>query len=176
MHKEIEIKVIDIDRDALRVSLEKLGARRVMEPTFLKEVFWESTGGKSSYSCFRLRQEGAKCFLTLKMNVEDERFKVREEHQVEVADFDEMKRILELAGFRIFRRREKIREEFRLGDVTVDVDEYPGMKPYFEIEGPDGETIERVLEQLGFTMADATNATAADVIKAAGLNPDLLVF
>jgi adenylate cyclase class 2 len=176
MKKEIEVKVLNIDPVKLRKNLKKMGAVQVFPPTLFREIYWESPAEERIYSSFRLRLEGKKSFLTLKIKKEDRHFEVRDEFEVEVGDFSMALKILELAGFKIFREREKRREEYRIGTIKVEIDEYPKMRPYMEIEASSKKDALTFLKQLGFPLKYTTNRTATEVIQDAGLDPNRLLF
>ena len=176
MKKEVEIKILNIDPRKLRVSLKKLRGVQVLKRTFMREFYFESPTKERLYSSFRLRAEGQKSFLTLKLKKEDKKFSIRNEYEVEVSDFKTARSILELAGFKVFRKREKKRESYRVGHVRIEIDEYPKMRPYMEIEASSKEKIEKFLKKMGFNLEHATKKAATEVIRDAGLNPDNLTF
>jgi len=176
MKKEIEIKILNIDPEKLRINVKKLGGERIFKPILLRELYLESPSTKRVYSSFRLRSEGKRSFLTLKMKKEDRQFEIRDEYEVEVSDFGTTRRILELAGFKVFRQREKMRESYRVGAIRIEVDTYPEMNPYAEIESANKKDIKKFIEKMGFALEYATKKTATEIIRDAGLNPDNLVF
>jgi adenylate cyclase class 2 len=176
MNKEIEIKILNVDRKKVTALLRKLGGRQVMRPTLMREVYWESPAPERRYSSFRLRSEGKETRLTLKLKKDDRDFLVRDEYETAVGDFGAAWQILELVGFKVFRQREKIREEYRVGRVKVEIDEYPRMRPYLEIEAHSKKDAESLLKKLGFSLDLASSETATEIIKRAGLNPDSLLF
>lgn len=177
--KEIELKILNIDGVKLRKGLRKLGAKRVLTPVLVREVFLEQAGvpveGRA-YSSFRLRSVGTKCELTVKVRKSDKKYSVHDEFEVNVSGFDETLKLLNALGFRVFRRREKVREEWKLGGVKVEIDEYPKMLPYMEVEGRSRKAVERFLKSLGVSAEHASNATATEIVRGAGLDPDNLVF
>ncbi len=177
--KEIELKILNVDGAKLRRGLRKLGARRLFPPVLVREVFLEQAGvpveGRG-YSSFRLRSVGKTCELTVKVRKTDKRYSVHDEFEVNVSGFEETLKLLTVLGFQVFRRREKVREEWKLGGVKVEIDEYPKMLPYMEIEGRSREAVGRFLKSLGMSAEHATNATATEIMRGAGLDPDNLVF
>lgn len=176
MKKEVEVKILNVDRKKLRATLKGLKARQTRSPTRMREVYWGSPSEQRAYSSLRLRSEGGGSFLTLKVKKEDTQFHVRGEFEVRVSDFRTARRILELAGFKVFREREKIREEFQVGRVKVAIDTYPRMKPYMEIEASSKKEVKDFLGKIGFPLIYTTSKTATEIIRDAGLNPDDLLF
>ena len=68
--------------------------------------------------------------------------KVRTEHETEIDDADQIHSILESLGFRVVRRYQKKREEWRLGGVTVALDHTP-IGDFVEFEGVGAGTVAR---------------------------------
>jgi adenylate cyclase class 2 len=157
MKKEIEVKILN-------------------KPTLFREIYWETSIKKREYSSFRLRSEGNNCFLTLKIKKDDNKFEIRDELEVKVSDFLIVTKILKLTGFKIFRQREKKREEYNIGRIKIEIDKYPYLKPYLEIEGSNKIEIKKILNKLGFSFRHTTNKTATEIILDAGLNPNYLLF
>lgn len=176
MKKEIEVKILNIDQKKLKKSLKELGARRVFGRTLFHEIYLESPSKERRYSSFRLRSEGKKNFLTLKLKKDDLAFEIRDEFEMEIKDFEIALKILQLAGFKVFRQREKLREEYVLENVKIEIDEYPMMMPYMEIEAPSKKIMKNFLKKFNFSFKYTTNRTATEIIQNAGLNPDNLLF
>jgi adenylate cyclase, class 2 len=83
------------------------------------------------------------------------RYKVREEHELRIADHEEMPRILEALGLRPWFRYEKFRTTYGLPGIAhlkVELDETP-IGLFLEIEGERG-AIDRSAELLGFARSD----------------------
>lgn len=180
--KEIELKILNIDRNKIKKSLKKLGATVIMKPTLVKELYFEMPilpDKQRKFSSFRLRSEGKNNYLTIKIKKgdgEDKIYHIREEVQISVSNFKQTKILLELLGFKAFRCREKIREDYKLGEIKIEIDQYPKMKPYIEIEGTNKKSIEQFLDKLGFPIRYTTNDTATQIIRRAGLDPNKLLF
>jgi len=177
MKKEIELKILNIEPKKIKEKIEKVGGEQILGPTLFHELYFESSAQKQRYSSFRLRLEGGVSILNLKMENEvSEQFEIRDEYEVEVSDFETTKKILELAGFTVFREREKMREAYRIGSVRIEIDTYPNIKPYIELESETEEDIKKLVELLGFNMKDTTKNTATVILKEAGLDPNKLKF
>jgi adenylate cyclase, class 2 len=91
----------------------------------------------------RVRIEAGHSYVTFKSPAEHPTLKLREELETGVGDGDRLVAILQRAGFRIWFRYEKYREEFSLGDVLIAVDETP-VGTFVEIEGSDHGIVETV--------------------------------
>jgi predicted adenylyl cyclase CyaB len=85
----------------------------------------------------RLRTDGSGCRLTFKGPPRfEENLKVRDEIEVTVAHAEAMRDLLVRLGYRVVRRYEKVREEWRLAAVTVALDHTP-IGDFVEFEGDD---------------------------------------
>lgn len=85
------------------------------------------------------------------------RYKVREEHELRIADHQQLPRILEALGLRAWFRYEKFRSTFQLPGMSVklELDETP-IGVFVELEGERGQ-INRAAALLGFHGSDYIN-------------------
>lgn len=139
---EREIKFPGVELEKLRDRLLELEAERVGPPAF--EDNWVLDRGDellSSGRILRLRTDGARARLTLKgpMRLEGN-MKVREEREVGIEDADEARALLEILGYHVVRRYQKVREEWQLGGVTIALDHTP-IGDFSEFEGDGAETV-----------------------------------
>jgi len=178
--KEVEVKILNIKLEEFKKKIENLGARPLGSRMFMKEVFLEPPGYSEEAALFsscRLRREGEKVFFTVKSKIESNNAIIREEHQVEVSDFDTFLHAFELLQFRVFRIREKYREAYELKEgVRIEIDLYPQMEPYAEIEAQTEEELWDAVDFLGYSKEETSSQTATELIRSVGLNPDSLVF
>ena len=82
-------------------------------------------------------------------------YKIREEHEIRVSDWEEVSRIIEGLGLRPCFRYEKFRTTYRLPGIRnlkLEVDETP-IGLFLELEGP-GRAIDRAAARLGFGRAE----------------------
>jgi adenylate cyclase class 2 len=174
--KEIEVKLRVRDARSARKMLAKIGAKPVRHAAANKDgrvhelntLFDTPQGGFARHGqLLRLRVESpvtrgskaaSRAILTYKGPAEGparSHFKVREEHEVVVADADAMHRILESLGLRGWFRYEKFRAAFSLpassrwaAGLQLDLDETP-VGIFLELEGPP-LAIDRAAQELGY--------------------------
>jgi adenylate cyclase class 2 len=168
--REIEIKVLDIEREDIERKIIALGAKKTFDGEMRaiyydsSDHFIEKTGGT-----FRLRMEGATAVLTYKHHVADPDAKVREEREVAVSDFDVMREILESTGFSAWLEMRKIRTTYELGRLRLEFDRYLDAYDYIpeflEIEGTDVGEIYRCAEMLGFRKEDCRSWDVVQVVR-----------
>ncbi len=101
----------------------------------------------------RVRRDGDAARLTFKGRPQADSMKVREELETAIGDADVAFTLLERLGFTPVFRYQKYREEFRLGVVTIAVDETP-VGVFVELESADGAAIDAVAARLGRTADD----------------------
>lgn len=98
----------------------------------------------------RLRQD-SRARLTYKgAGSEEGGARLRQELEFTVSDFDTTKALFEALGYQVYMMYEKYRTTYKLGNVEVAVDEMP-YGEFVEIEGPDGESIQRSTHRLGLS-------------------------
>ena len=133
---EIEVKYFLEKPEEVRGRIIRMGAHalgRCFETNIRLEDKTHSLIKKKSL--LRLRRD-RKTTLTFKSEPTeaDHEFKVFKEYEVEVDDFEMMRRLLESLGFHKEQVYEKWRETFRIGGSTLSIDEMP-FGPFLEIEG-----------------------------------------
>lgn len=157
--KEIEIKILGIDRVSVEERLVSLGAKKVFDGE-IHALYYDFTNAslKNSGCALRLRLEGMKSVLCLKKFVESKEAKIREEYEIEVSDFNTMQYLLEGLGLKAWLEMKKHRTSYAFRGAHFELDEYHDAYNYIprflEIEGPDIETIYACAELLGFTKND----------------------
>ncbi len=148
-HLEIEVKFFLADVKSIRHRILELGADykgRNFETNIRFEDINKSLIQKKSL--LRLRKDD-KTTLTFKSipPVQDNRFKILRELEVEVSDFSTMRLILESLGFHKEQIYEKWRETFVLNGTIFCIDTMP-YGDFLEIEG-DKDDIKDLTRKIG---------------------------
>jgi adenylate cyclase class 2 len=140
-HEERELKFAGIEPAQLRERLLELQAERLAPPAFEDNWIFDRGAGDLAKegAVLRLRVDGHGAQLTLKGPASWEATtKVRSELETRLESAEVMKEILERLGFRVHRRYQKMREEWRLGAVVICLDHTPiGDFAEFEGQGAD---------------------------------------
>ena len=157
MHTEIEERILEIDKDKIIKKLEELGATKAGE-WFYKRYTYDFTP-KRENQWLRLRTNGVETTLTYK-NVETRELDGTKEFEIEVSDFEETNKMLEVLGYKYKNYQETKRIRYYLNDVEVDIDTWPLIPTYLEIEGKSEEEVYKTLDILGI---DRDKATSLDV-------------
>ena len=146
---ESEIKLEFDTADAARAAIARAGGRLVVARRRLDDTLFDFADGRlgASDRALRLRRDGGAGLLTVKGPARPGPVKAREERELTVADADETEALLRLLGCTPCFRAGKHREEYRLGDARVTVDETE-IGIFVEIEAPPA-TIDAVATRLG---------------------------
>lgn len=141
---ERELKFARVEIEALRERLLELEAERVRPAAHEDNWLLDREGELLDQGCvLRLRKDGHGAWLTFKGPAHLEgRVKVRSEQEIQVDDADKALDLLLGLGYSIARRYQKIREDWRLGGVTISLDRTP-IGDFAEFEGEGAETVAR---------------------------------
>jgi adenylate cyclase, class 2 len=169
MMREIEVKILDVDRPSLEKKLIKFGAKKVFDGELRALYFdYKDQSLKKAGHTLRLRKEKDNSILTFKEYVSNDRLKQRDEYEAAVDDFDKTKDILERLGFMINLELHKHRISYSFGNVKVEFDKYLGkhlfVPEFLEIEGPDEGNIYCVARLLGYDKSDCKPWTTKELI------------
>ena len=148
-HQEIEVRFLEIDKDALISKLRELGAEDIGEDMleeviiYDKELSWQ----KAVRKMLRIRTRGGKTHLTFKHHHENSATGT-EEIEFEISDIGKAEALLERLGYVSVRRQQKLRHTFHLGDVVIDIDTWPKVPTYVELEGTSEESLKEAAQLL----------------------------
>ena len=177
--KETEVKFLDVDVEAILKMLQEKGTLVRARTLFTEKAYDfvdRSIRDDEHHALCRMRNEGDAVRLTYKFGrTNDGAISTNEELEIEVSDFETTEQILGKLGLTPYRYREKYRTTYALGDALIEIDEYPQMAPYIEIEGTK-DAITAASEILGLSLDAGTHKTASEVIRAKGLDPYSLTF
>lgn len=132
MKTEYELRVLEIDKDVLIKKLEEMGAIKKGEYEQKRFVYDLKPAQKGKW--IRLRTNGLKTTLTYK-NIINDNIDGTKEIEVIVSDFDLTNEFLEKIGFKNRNYQENRRTQYVLNDIEIDIDTWPMIPTYIEIEG-----------------------------------------
>lgn len=150
-YKEIEVRFLEIDKEQLLSTLRAIPTvvdhgEHVLDERIIYDdaLTWRDGARK----ILRLRSRGERYTLAYKDRVAMAVDGV-EEIEFGVTDIDAAEALLHKLGFTTYRHQQKKRHSFSLGDVIVDIDTWPHVPTYVELEGPSEARLREVAEQLG---------------------------
>jgi adenylate cyclase class 2 len=147
---EIEIKVHVNDLGRIEKRLLELGAMLLhpRQPEINLRFDTPERSLASKAQVLRLRQDD-QARLTFKgQGTAQDGVRIRQELEFTVSDFDAARLLLEALGFQVYTAYEKYRTTYQFKGCEIVLDELP-YGSFYEIEGPDVETVQAVNSDLG---------------------------
>lgn len=165
-NREIEVKFLEIDKETLIKKLKELEAKDLGEDLIREIIFYDRDlkWQKSKDTMVRLRQSKQGTFLTYKHGEEATATGMKE-IEFTISNIDKAKSFLEELGLTAYRHQEKKRHKFLLGEVIIDIDTWPSVPTYVEIEGPSEEKIRETAKRLGFDWSKGVFGISGKVIE-----------
>ena len=146
---EIEVKFYVISLKDIENKIKELGGNLFQERCFESNLRFD-TGDqrlRNLRQVLRLRKD-TQNILTFKGAAESGKLvSIRQEIEVVVDDFETTRTLLEGLGYEVIMEYEKFRTTYSLLDTLVVLDELP-YGDFIEIEGPDGNSIQKVARNL----------------------------
>lgn len=155
MQTEFEAKFPKIAKDEIREKLKGLGAELVFaERKFIRMTF-DTPELRAKNAWVRLRDEGDKITMTFKIVEDEKSASGMKEVEFVISDIKSAKSLLEQLGLKHKGYEENLREEWKLGEVLFEIDTWPLIDPYLEIEAPSEEIVKNYFEilQLDYSKA-----------------------
>jgi len=169
MKTEFEVKILDINVLEITALLESLGARKIAERSMRRFVYDLEKTEFSCKSWIRLRDDGEKTTLTYKQ-VDSHAIDGTKEIEFNVASFELANDFLQKVGFLPTAYQENKRVHYLLNGVEIDLDYWPKIPPYLEVEAESAEKVESIVKKLGFEMSQTTSLDVGSVFKKYGFN------
>jgi len=170
MKTEYEIRVLEIDVNKMKKKLDSLGATKVGEWEQKRYVY--DFIPKRENQWIRLRTNGKESTLTYK-NVEKDTIDGTKELEIVVDDFKKTNEMLEILGYKSKGYQENNRIRYMLNGVEIDIDSWPKIPTYMEIEGKDEEEVNATLKLLDIDKEKVTALNCEDIYKKIyGINID----
>ncbi|MGD0071158.1 MAG: class IV adenylate cyclase [Candidatus Bathyarchaeia archaeon] len=168
--KELEVKILEVNRIKIEEALSGLGAKKVFGGD-IETLFFDFKDGTiiKARNVLRLRKEQDKTELTYKKVHVIQKAKVAEEYSVEVSNLETMKKILENLGLSIIESMQKHRVSYTLDHVRFDIDRYSGgygyIPEFLEIEAENIDLIHKYAALLGFKAKDCLPWSTNELIR-----------
>ncbi|MFW5415248.1 class IV adenylate cyclase [Nocardiopsis sp. CNT-189] len=164
---EYEAKVLDIDPEALTARILAEGGEPAGEALQRRYVYDIEPGDEGRW--IRLRDTGSAVTLTVKEIDSDEIGGTRET-EVEVSDFATADALLGKLGYRPKAYQENHRRSFTLQGARLEIDSWPLIPPYLEIEAADRDQVVRTAALLGYEEERLTGENTTKVYARHGID------
>jgi len=158
--EEKEVKFLNIDPTLIQKKLKKIGAKFCFDLIYKRKVFdYPDLRLDKNGAWVRVREEGDKIKMSFKKRIgmgdggaiND---KGMEEIEIEVDDFNKAAKILLNIGLIEKHYTENRRIRYKLNNIEFDIDFWPKLKPFLEIEAPSWKKIDSVILLLGLNPKD----------------------
>lgn len=155
---EKEIKILEINKQEIVKQLLELWAKKSFEG-FVHDVYYDFPDDapknkmEANGRMFRLRKKGEEHIYTIKNKrtkiSKDEWVVAKDEHETPISNIESFAKVLEKYGMEKIREKKKHRVSYALEGMEFDFDIYENIPEFLEIEGPDGESIQKWVVKLG---------------------------
>ena len=161
-HIEYEVRVLEIDIKKMQKKLKELNAELV-EDVFQRRYLYDFKPVNPD-KWVRLRTNGNTTTLTIK-DVQSSKIDGTKEMEIVVDDFDTTNEILNELGYKPRAIQENKRIKYNLNGVEVDIDTWPRITSYLEVEGKNEEEVYKTLELLGIPKDKAIALNTQSIYK-----------
>lgn len=159
---EYEVKILNIDKEKIIQKLEDLGAQKEDDYDYRRYVYGFKPEVYEKW--IRLRTNGKKTTLTIK-EIKDYTISGTKEREIVVSDFDTTNEILNELGYFPKSYQENKRTRYKLDDVEIDIDTWPSIPTYMEIEGKSEEEVYSILEKLNIKRDEVTSLDVEGIFR-----------
>ena len=174
MSKEFETRILEIDQEAIEKKLIELGAKKSREILFKRTNFdFPDNRLAKDRGFIRVRDDGEKVMMAYKCHPVDDagEFSIDcTEIEFEVEDMHKPEQMLLALGLERKRYVENTRISYQLDDITFDIDHWPLIKPFLEIEAPTKERVMEAVALLGYSEDDTFQGHAGDIYEKIGID------
>ncbi|NYI05699.1 adenylate cyclase class 2 [Allostreptomyces psammosilenae] len=164
---EYEAKALNIDPEKLAAQIAEMGGRHVAYRRMRRYVYDVAPGDQNRW--IRLRDTGSEITLCVKEITSDEIDGVRE-FEVAVSDFEATHSLLGVLGFTAKAYQENTRSSWELDGVRLEIDSWPLIPPYLEIEGDSAQAVWATAARLGLTREHLTTENTTAVYARYGID------
>lgn len=168
MQTELEAKFLAVDHEALRHKLKALGAVCKYPMRLMKRYNFDFPDRRLEHELrgwVRVRDEGDKVTISYKQ-LNDRSLHGTKEICVKVSSFEDAKAFLEAIGLKANAYQETKRESWQLGDVEIELDQWPWTRPYIEMEAASEEALRQAAKRLELNWAEVLHGSVEVVYQA----------
>ncbi|MBT9298995.1 class IV adenylate cyclase [Rhodococcus sp. GOMB7] len=168
MPAEYEVKILEIDPERVAALILSKGGLQVSSATLQRRCVYDITPGDQS-KWIRVRDNGRAVTLAVK-EIAHDGIDGTNEVEVTVDDFAVANELLGMLGFSSKAYQENRRTSFTLDGGRLEIDEWPMLTPYLEIEADTPEDVKRIADLLGFEESQMTSENTTKVYANSGID------
>ncbi|MER7674167.1 class IV adenylate cyclase [Kitasatospora sp. NPDC096128] len=163
---EFEAKILNVEPEKIRALLAEAGADHVAD-RFQRRYVYDVPGRPGTW--VRLRDTGSDITLCVK-EIHSDAIDGVTETETTVGDFDAVNTLLGKLGYQPKAYQENRRSSWTLGGAAIEIDEWPLIPPYVEIEGNSAEHVHATALALGLPVAELTSENTTKVYRRYGID------
>lgn len=167
MPTEYEAKVLDIDPDSAAATIVAGGGQYHGERLMRRYVYDIAPGDQTRW--IRLRDDGTRTTLTVK-HIRHDGIDGTDEWELEVDDFTTANALLAQLGYQPKSYQENRRASYTLQDARLEIDTWPHIPPYLEIEADTHQQVLATAQQLGYTEDQLTGENTTKIYTHYGID------
>lgn len=164
---EYEARVLEINPEQMKQKILSLGGVEVRHALMRRYVYSIQQQDLSRF--IRLRDTGFEVTLTYK-EIKHDGIDGTEETELIVDDFDKADEFLARLGFQEKWYQENYRSSFQLENARLEIDRWPRIPPYLEIEADSYEEVISIAEKLGFCQEQLVGENTLKIYARYGIN------
>lgn len=175
--EEFEMKFLEVDVAKLEEKLISIGAVKVAEYNYIRTVFDATENSTSSADGWvRVRTDGKETTLTYKRSIQEkaEDGSIKNigmtEIEVEVNDYEKACELVRAIGLFENKTEKNKRIRYVKGDIVFDIDFWPFIPVYLEIESDSYEKVRNAAWELDFDPEIGVIGTAGSVYEKYGIH------
>lgn len=165
--QEIETKILEVDAEAIKEKMRALGAEKVQDTRLFVDWFKAPDHKEGEYPWFlriRTNSEG-ESEVTWKGKRENLGVSsTKKEINLKIFNPNACAELFSEIGLELYGHQEKDRVSWKYKNWRFDLDHYPKMPAYLEIEGDSEDHIQEAIKLLGLEENTATPNGERDVI------------
>lgn len=162
MKTEFEIRVLEINIEDIENKLESMGA--IKKGVYNQKRYVYDLKPVENGKWIRLRTNGKKTTLAFKDVVSDT-IDGTKEVEFEVSSIDEAKEFMKKIGFEYRSFQENIRIQYELDGTEIDIDTWPMIPTYMEIEGKSEQKVYDMIKKLEIDEDKITALNCDDIYR-----------
>jgi len=167
MKTEFEVKILDINVENIEKKLLDFWANFKWEKMQKRYVYDFNPINPNKW--IRLRQKWEKVELTIK-EITDDSITWTKEIEISVGDFETTNSMLKELCYIPKAYQENKRRSYVLDWVEIEIDFWPKIPAYMEIEGKNEKEVEIMVNKLLYTMSDTTSINTTKVYEKYWIN------
>ncbi|MFJ6212025.1 class IV adenylate cyclase [Streptomyces sp. NPDC092296] len=164
---EYEAKILNVDPEEIRDVLATAGAGHLADRLQRRYVY--DIPGKAG-TWVRLRDNGSTVTLCVKEILDHDAIDGVTETETIVGDFDATNAILAKLGYEPRAYQENRRSSWSLNGASIEIDHWPLIPPYLEVEGNSGRHVHDTVRALGLSVNDLTSENTTAVYRRYGID------